>query len=182
MMETQLPQLNQILGENLILFCFSGPFHQELIEELGRAIKSYVKHSQSDPDVQNSTFRNVFAVFIEQSQNIKRYLDSLNDSSAERSGIVVIGKDDSGFFVDSGNRVKQEHVPALRARLEKVTGLGKDDLKQLYKETIRSHRDEDKASAGLGLIDMARKASQPLKWSFTPTSDGFEFFSLSVSL
>ncbi|AFG38735.1 SiaB family protein kinase [Spirochaeta africana] len=180
MIEKQLPQLNHLLGENRILFCFSGPFHQELIEELGRAIQGYVRQSDEPSANQQLAFRNIFAVFIEQSQNIKRYLESLADPAAERSGIVVIGRDNNQFFVESGNKVRRDHVPELRSRLEQLQHLDKEALKRLYKETIRSERTD--ASAGLGFIDMARKAAAPLDFSFTPVDEQFEFFSLSVTL
>ncbi len=182
MIENQLSQMNKLLGENAILCCFSGPFHQELIEELGRAIHGYLKQTEDPSEKNQTSFRSIFAVFIEQSQNVKKYLESLGDSAAERSGIVVIGKDTHGFFVESGNRVLRSHVPQLRSRLERLREMDKDQLKKLYKQTSRSERSEESDSAGLGFIDMARKANRPLDFSFAPVDDTFDFFSLSVTL
>ncbi|GAB6089263.1 SiaB family protein kinase [Spirochaeta dissipatitropha] len=179
MKDTQLPQLNELLGESMILFCFSGPFHQELIEELGKAIQNYLE-SMDNKKEPRSVFRNVFAVFIEQSQNVKRYLDSLHDAAAERSGIVVIGRNEDGFFVKSGNRILKGHREDLEERLKKIQAMNKDELKQLYKETIRSERGN--ASAGLGFIDMARKANRQLVYSITSVDASYDFFSLSVQL
>jgi hypothetical protein len=57
--------------------------------------------------------------------------------------------------------------------------LDKTALKAAYKEQLRKPRDADASSgAGLGLIDIARKASEPLSASLTSHSDGRAFFSL----
>jgi hypothetical protein len=49
----------------------------------------------------------------------------------------------------------------------------------LYKEKLRGPRLTG-GGAGLGLVDVARRATQPLSWSFREIDDRYRFFSLSV--
>lgn len=57
----------------------------------------------------------------------------------------------------------------------------KDQLKAVYREQLRKPRAEGAVSgAGLGLIAIARRASEPLACSLRTLDDGRAFLSLSV--
>lgn len=66
--------------------------------------------------------------------------------------------------------------------LEKLRGLDKAGLKAVYKEQSRKPREAGASGAGLGLIDMARKATRPLEYSLRAVDDTYFFFSLEVQL
>ena len=61
-----------------------------------------------------------------------------------------------------------------------LSGLDKVQLKAAYKEQLRKPREDAAAAsgAGLGLIDMARKASAPLQATLRNLADGRSFLSL----
>lgn len=180
MNDSHMLQLYRSMDENQILFCFRGALHQGVIEELGEAVRGYVKQSETRQHPKQTAFRRVFAAFIEQSQNSKRYLDRLANPAAQRSAIVVIGKSDGSYFVRSGNHVRKRDTPPLQRRLEYIRKMDQEELNTCYKEIIHSARSNQ--SAGLGMIHMARQASRPLEFSFTPVDDTYDFFSLSVRL
>lgn len=175
-----LLSLQNNLRDAGILISFSGRFSQGIIEELGEAIK---KHMEAEQRPQNDIF-NVFAVFIEQTQNIKNYAaaneQDIHLDKIINSGIVSIGKLDSGYFIWSGNLVKQEDVAALSEKLDRVVGLDKMELKKLYKEQLKKDLNPDSRGAGLGLIDIARKASAPIQYSINPIDEEFAFYELRV--
>ena len=57
--------------------------------------------------------------------------------------------------------------------------MDKAALKAAYKTQLRQPRDDSAASgAGLGLIDVARKSSQPLIAALSPINTAQVFFSL----
>ena len=47
---------------------------------------------------------------------------------------------------------------------------------------MRKPKSESATGAGLGLIDMARKATAPLEYSLHAIDDGLSFFSLRVAV
>ncbi|KAF5033600.1 hypothetical protein DSECCO2_605040 [anaerobic digester metagenome] len=55
-------------------------------------------------------------------------------------------------------------------------------LKTLFKTQLRQPREALNGSAGLGLIDMARKASSPLAATLRDIDSGRSFLSLRVML
>ncbi|MBV7273651.1 SiaB family protein kinase [Clostridium thailandense] len=179
-MNKNLMELQSILRDSNILISFSGWFSQGIIEELGDAIK---KHMQAEKSTK-SNIGKVFGIFIEQTQNIRNYTvkkeNSCNYESIANSGIVTIGKIGTEYFICSGNLVEEEDVLKLKEKLELLKNLNNDGLKKLYKDEIRKEPQEGSVSAGIGLIDIARKSSKPIEYSLKPIDDKFYFFQLSV--
>jgi len=181
-MEVNLLNLQKTLQNNGILISFAGRFSQEIIEELGDAVKKYL---ETESISQNEIY-NVFSVFIEQTQNIKNYsalkTDCLVREKIANSGIVTIGRSDAGHFVSSGNIMESKDSYALVQKLDIINGLDRAGLKRLYKEQMKKEMVPGSTGAGLGLIDMARKASQPLKYSIDKLDEEFHFFTLKVNI
>lgn len=179
-MQGNLLELQSILQSYGVLISFSGRFSQEIIEELGDAVKRYL---ETESISQTETF-NVFSVFIEQTQNIKNYCTLKQDSArAEKianSGIVMIGRSPEGHYVSAGNLVEAEDIGNFTAELQKIVVMDKQELKKYYKERIRQELAPGQASGGLGLIDMARKASKPLEYSVLKVDDALSFFTLKA--
>ncbi len=114
-------------------------------------------------------------------QNIRQYAALHGDGDA--SATVVIGRrDESRYVVSAGNLVKAEDGRSLVARIQELAALDKAALKAEYKAQLHKPRAQGVASgAGLGLIDIARRAGAPLEASLTPAATpGQAFFSLSV--
>lgn len=179
-MEMNLLALQKTLQNFGVLISFSGRFTQEIIEELGDAVKKYL---ETEATSQNDTY-NVFSVFIEQTQNIKNYSSQQSGSPLgdriANSGIVAIGKSEEGYFVSSGNLVASTDVALLAAKLDEISALDKAGLKKLYKEQMKKEIPPGCTGAGLGLIDMARRASNPLSYSMVTLDATIAFFTLKV--
>ncbi|MCE5286786.1 MAG: SiaB family protein kinase [Pelosinus sp.] len=175
-----LIELQKTLRDSGVLITFSGRFTQEIIEELGEAVKKYL---ETDATSLNDTY-NVFSVFIEQTQNIRNYtVKQAGSPLAEQianSGVLVIGKLNTGYFVSSGNLVAAPDVEPLVSQLEEIKLQDKAGLRKMYKEKLRKKLPEGSSSAGLGLIDMARKACQELNYSIVKVDEEVCFFSLQV--
>ena len=82
------------------MLCFNGPFSQGLIEEIGSALRRYMESET----VSSSSARDVFAVYIEITQNIQHYCKSHDYNDAEASATVVIGRDSDGHYVISAGQ------------------------------------------------------------------------------
>ncbi|MCG5241559.1 SiaB family protein kinase [Azospirillum doebereinerae] len=180
---TDLFNLQELLSRQKLLICFSGPFSHSVIEELGKAVRNHLENEQ----IEKSSIMDVFSVYVEQAQNVRNYTasrEALGRPIPANSGIVVIAKDGDHYVVSSGNLVEAEDVPGLSASLEKLRGLDKAGLKAAYKEQTRKPRDSMGAGsgAGLGLIDMARKATRPLEYSVRAVDSRYYFFSLEVQI
>lgn len=147
----------QLLNDDGILISYQGAFHQEIIEEITTIIN--IKLS-SEPETRNKN--KYLTMFVELSQNILRYSsDTLINSEGKKvsHGLIFVGTKDDKIFVISGNPIKEEYRDSIDARLKKLTNLSVDELNQIYKKRLRTKDDQGlKSSAGLGLLDIIRKA------------------------
>lgn len=180
MIGNNLLDIQKKLRENGILISFSGRFSQAIIEELGEAVKKYLEMEQSP---RNHIFH-IFSIFIEQTQNIKNYCMSKESTAFHEnianSCMVTIGRTELGNYICSGNIIEESDIPGLVGKIEKLILLDKTELKKLYKETLKQEIAPDSLGAGIGLIDMARKASYPLEYSITKLDDQYSFFTLKA--
>ena len=96
--------------------------------------------------------------------------------------IVIIGSADGLYSVSSGNVILENDVAELRDRLDEINSLDKEGLKRIYKERLRRERAPDSTGAGLGLIDIARRTTGKLDYSFVELDAEHEFFSLSAKV
>jgi hypothetical protein len=180
-----LYQFREMLKEKGVYLSIVGPFSQSLIEGLTLMIRQKL---QSEA-VKAPIVKNIFAVVIEQAQNIIRYSAEsipVNEHHGQQEhysvGAIAIGYDDEYYFVISGNMIEKAKAQKLRKRLLPLQTLTKEELKQLYKEQRRKGPDEDSKGAGLGLIDMARKASKPLEFNFQEIDETRIFFSIKIMI
>ncbi|UJJ30075.1 biofilm regulation protein kinase SiaB [Halopseudomonas maritima] len=159
-----------------IMLCFNGPISRSLIEEIGNALRNYLAADHAHP----SAAMDVFAVYIEMTQNISHYTRSKGWNEQEAGATVVVSRNEqSRYIVSAGNLIESADGDSLVASIDQLAQLDKAGLKAAYKEQLRRPRDAERASgAGLGLIDIARKSSAPLQASLQPAADGRSFFSL----
>jgi Family of unknown function (DUF6272) len=173
-----LYQVRLSFDQQQIMLAFNGPVTQSLIEELGNALKSHLEREA----VSHSAAMDVFAVYIEMIQNVRHYAVEKQLSEVDASAVVVIGKTETGaYFVSAGNTVQIGDGAMLDEKIKSLSHLDKTQLKAAYKEQMRRPRDETASTgAGLGLIDMARKASHPIESALRDLGNGHGFFSLYV--
>lgn len=181
MEHTDLFRLRETYNAQQILLCFNGPFSQGLIEEIGSALRRYMEAETAE----SSAARDVFAVYIEITQNIRHYCIAHNYDDIQSSATVVIGRDSNGhYMISAGNIIENSDAGALIERIAQLAEMDKTQLKAVYKEQLRRPVEPGATSgAGLGLIDIARKASAPVTCSLHPLeseSANQGFFSLCV--
>ena len=178
--------LRATLQRQGIIFAFSGYMTETVLSGVGEAIKQKLTIDDAD----TKTLRSVFAVFVEQMQNIIRYSAELAAQSSAgdsplleiRYGIVTIGQEGSRYIVQAGNLVAQKDVERLRTRLTKIRDMNKEELRALHKEQLRAAPEEGSKGAGLGIMEIARRASKPIEFDFTDVDGDYAFFTLKASV
>ncbi|WP_211563249.1 SiaB family protein kinase [Magnetovibrio blakemorei] len=84
---------------------------------------------------------------------------------------MVVGKKDGKYFVSCANLIAQNDVDRLSGSLSNIQHLAADGLKALYKETLKGDTPEGSKGAGVGFIDIARKASHGFEFDFANVDD-----------
>ncbi|WP_439817195.1 SiaB family protein kinase [Zavarzinia sp. CC-PAN008] len=168
------------LHDQGVIFCFTGYLSEGVLFALGEALKQKLTLADADANVT----KRVFSVFVEQVQNVIRYSSDRVGGAPEpvelSSGLIAVGAEQQRFFVVCGNTVSNGEVPRLKDRLGVLQGLDKEAIRTLYRQKLREPPEEDSKGATIGLIEIARRASEPLQFDFTPLDANSSFFCLKV--
>lgn len=171
-----------------VLLSFGGDISENVLFSLGEVLK--LRMSQGETDA--SVAKRVFAIFVEQAQNVIRYsADKVAKPSVEKSavekpsslisnGVIVVGMEGARFYVVCGNEMPDTDVPPLRARLDHIASLSSDELKAFYREKLRQPPDEGSLGGSIGLIEIARRSSAPVEYGFQPLDTRRSFFCLKA--
>jgi hypothetical protein len=79
-----------------------------------------------------------------------------------------------------GNVLLREDAPPLRARLEKLRDLDPAGIKAFYLEKIKEPDEPASKGASLGLIEIARRASEPIQFDFVDIDRLSTFYCMKV--
>jgi hypothetical protein len=188
MLANQLYGLRDSLRAKGIVFAYSGYVSESILSGVGDALKR--KLMVEDADTQ--TIRSVFAIFVEQMQNIIRYsVEQLPTPDVQgeapdvgelRYGILTIGKEDGDYVVHAGNLVIASDVPRMRKQLETIQAMSREELKAAYKTQLRSGSNPHSKGAGIGFIEIARRASKPIEFDLMPIHGDCAFFALKARI
>jgi hypothetical protein len=167
-----------MMSQNLILV-YQGDFTQETT----KSILTMAERNLDSSGEESAIKRKVFNVMVESLQNIVKHSDELVDGETRsHAAIFLIGREANRYSIMSGNPIRKSNVEGLQKSLDRINGLDKDGLKELYKEIIKNTTISDKGGAGLGFVDMARKSGSKLEFSFPEMNADYCFFCLKVNV
>ncbi|MCL2214942.1 MAG: SiaB family protein kinase [Treponema sp.] len=178
--------LHNMLNEMKITFVYSGPLWSEGIGGLSETLKERLDLEKIPLNVSQE----ILSVYIEQLNNMLMYseekekLNITDDGHAGYpKGTFILGKEGNTFFMQTGNIMKSENVEMIKNKIDYLNTLDKKELRSFYKEQLHSGNNNiGSKGAGLGLIEMARRISSKIKYSFTPCGDDLSFFALYTAI
>ena len=147
-----ITNLSSILDEDGVIFlAYGGLFTQPLIAGMTEALE---KESE-EADIPTRIANKIFIIFIELSQNMMHYT---KQNTYDPKGLIFVVKQSDRYIVCSQNIVSQSDRDALEDKLRQLASSSKDEIKALYREARKSGVDTHAKGAGLGFLEIARKA------------------------
>lgn len=181
-----LQYYNMIKGGNINII-YSGPIWTDGLEGIGNTLRKRLEYDEMPLPASQA----VFSVFIEQMNNIFHYSAEKHhfgstDMGKELdvgTGIFILGSEGKEYFIQTGNMMKVQQKVLIKERIDFLNTLDKPGLRKYYKERIRADDDNPESKgAGLGFIEIARRASSKIDYSFTDVDEENTFFSMRVSI
>jgi hypothetical protein len=168
-------EVHQLMGKENTLIAFTGHFDHELTTSLLSNVKNKLESLESKP----GTDWKVYSILVESIENVSKH--SCTGNKKENTSIVLLSKSETKYTIVTGNQIMNTAIPELQKKLENVLKHNQTELKQLYREQILSKRTDDN-NAGLGIIDIAIKSDNTLKYEFKPLSDLTSFYLLQTEI
>lgn len=169
-----------------ISIMYSGPIWMNNMESIAET----VKRTLEDDDLSFSSSQSIFSIFTEQMNNIlmysaekEQFYSADNECLNISKGIFILGQKDHSYFLQSGNMIKNTSIDRLKSNIDYLNTLDKVQLRTYYKEKIKSENpNPESKGAGLGLIEIARRANSKIEYKFTPIDENISFFTIFVTV
>jgi hypothetical protein len=131
----------------------------------------------------------VFSIFVEQINNMMMHSAEKEEKHTNEGetlevskGIFILGVQDDHYFVQSGNVVSEKNAEILKTRLDYLNTLDKKELRQYYRQQMYADVDGESGGAGIGLIEIARRAAGPVEYEFESCDDGLLYFTMFATV
>jgi len=164
-----------------LLFNYKGNITPALITEILEKIESELGRKQEKMKIK----KRVYNVLVEALQNLYHHLDTTPEEElnlGDRFIIFIISKYDDLYKIITGNFIKLDKVRFLKDRIDQVNYLSVEERKSLYKLILNNQEFSEKGGGGLGIIDIARRISTDLTYSFYKYDDEYAFFTLNIEI
>jgi len=177
---------HKMLNNNKITLVYSGPLWSEGIGGIAGTLKKRMEFDK----MPLQTAQKVFSVFIEQMNNMLMYsaekelffVENGKDSEAPK-GTFILGREGKKYFIQTGNAVKNEAVNLIKNRIDYLNTLDKIEIRKYYKEQLRNgDTNPESKGAGLGFIEIARRISSKIEYSFESYEEGLTYFTLFAAI
>lgn len=166
--------------ENKELFYFTGQFSFESIGDLLNQIKDEVELSEMPITV----YKRVLTVTIELLENIIRYSPNIEmELIPEKCNPYFrMVRTSDKISVYAGNPILQEDAEKLSSLLKTLNELSKEELRNLYRETLTNGQFTHQGGAGLGLMDILKVSDGTLHFSFEECNEKYKLYHLNVNI
>ena len=184
-MECDLYEIWRRYEEPDIFFRINGPISQDLLVEICDTVARKMKLDNID----TATIIKVHGAIVELSQNIihysgERVVDPKQpaDGNELGLGIIAIGCHNNRYVVTSGNLIENARVGPLKQLLERLRAMDREQLRRFFLDQRKNSPPSGSRGAGLGIIDVSRKACEPIEFEFRPVDDKVSFFCIKITI
>ncbi len=168
-------EAHQLMSEKRSLMSFTGHFDHLAITLLLTNIKSKL----SAIEITTGMDKRVYSVLVECIENVCKH--SFHGNEKENIATLLLSKSETKYTIVTGNHIMNDEIPALKEKLETVAKLSPVELKQMYRVQILSKPTNDN-NAGLGIIDIAIKSGNKIKYEFKKLTKNTSFYLLQTEI
>ena len=165
--------LRNSLRENRVIMAYNGTVSDDLMVTLADMLKERLV---SNDDVKRSKL--IFAVFMEGVQNLIWH----GKEHAENMGMILITERNKEITIMCGNRIEKDKTQGLKDRLAQIEGADKDTIRQMYRDGMSHASEHEGPGSGLGLLESARRATQPISYTFVDVDDHSVDFIMAATI
>ena len=175
--------LYRTMEEENVILSFKGSVTPNLLTSVLHIMEAKMDSLQEA----QRTRKKVFNVLVECLQNLYHHVDEtpvpfLKEVTEGKSALVLIVKEQDHFIIRTGNYIDHRKAKDLQEKLNIINSMNKDELREYYQLSLNNSMVSNKGTAGLGLIDIARKSGNKLDFEFLKINEETSFFCLNVKI
>ena len=168
------------MAEGKLIIDFEGAISFEIMEQLLNELKSAKQFNV----LRKAVRKRVYGTVVESIDNIFKYAAIVQGKVKvlQRLPMIMVKENEGEFVVSAGNLVQNEQIDDLRFKLNRVNQMDDEALKSLYEEVINKEASEEDRGAGLGLITMALRTNENIRFTFDPAGPVHSYFTMHITI
>jgi len=151
-----------------------------LSEENVDAILFYIEDKLEKDGEPKNLIKKIFTIVVESLQNIR--IHGTKDKDGIKASFIIIGKEPSSYQIWVGNLAENNVVKEIKTSLSKIKDLKLNAIRKIYLNSLAFGKLTEKGGAGLGLITIALKSDNNMKFGFEKINDNLTLFNLNVKV
>jgi hypothetical protein len=167
--------LHKLMRERNMLVIHKGDYSQESVIPILRMLENNLRSDGETFKVRKKAFH----MLVEILQNVSKHSLKVNGM---HQGIFVLNIEAGHYIITTGNYIENSDIRPLKDGLARLGAMNREELVELYKTTLKEGKTTARGGAGLGLIDIARESTTPMKYEFVAVDDHKSFFLFSASI
>lgn len=166
-----------MVNENVVVQ-YKGFFDYGLLNKLLMDFIRYVDQNEID----TYFLKKVQIVMVEMLENNYQYThkieeDIKNELIEPEFKLLRIG---DGFRITASNPILMNDSTKLKIHLDKINNLNTDEIKQLYKETLKDGMHMKGSNSGTGLIRIRKVARNKINYSFKDINNKLLYYTIEM--
>ena len=159
---------------------FEGSISFETMEKLLNQLKSARQFNALRKPVR----KRVYGTVVESIDNIFKYATPFKGKNRDiqRPPQIQVKEQGGKFIVSAGNLILKDQVDDLRYKLNRVNKMNDEALKSLYEVVINREATDEDRGAGLGLITMALRTDENIRYHFDPAGPLHSYFTMHITI
>jgi hypothetical protein len=163
------------LNENQVISAFKGKIGPEVLRSILRSTESRLVDVPETVPIR----KKIFNILVELVQNLIKHVDA--EAKGEKAlSTLMVTRDAGGYLISTGNHIPRAMSEFVQERVEMLNSMSKDELRQYYRVNMERNEMSEKGGAGLGLIDIVRKADGKLECFIEPVNEYLDFLVLQI--
>ena len=171
-----IDSINQLSEGMVISMLYEGRIDQEIISSISEMSGKRINSNNESERIRKI----VIFIIIEMLQNICKYSSDSYEKEGRYigKGIVVVGKVENSYYIVTRNKIHNKDMSQLKEIEKWMNNASQDELNKAYFAKLTSAKVHDKSGAGLGLIEIARKSGNTIKFNFSSSEESQSYFTI----
>lgn len=173
----------RIYNENIMLM-YKGAVTFDLVTSIIETLDRKVSAIEVNKKVQKM----FYSAAVECIHNLYHHMEDVKGKFKEisehdaRSGMITVLVKEKYYNILTGNFIPTRNTYNLKEKIDEVNSTDKEGLRTLYKETLSNGEFSEKGTAGLGLIQLARKTGEKLNYRFDKVNGEYSYFTFQIKI
>ena len=126
------------------------------------------------------TVRNIFNILIEGLQNIKNHGET--SPNGKQLSFFNMGEFNNQYLVSFSNLISNHKTDSIIEAINRLNNEDQAGVKQIYLKTLTNGEISEKGGAGLGIITMAMKSKNEIKYQVTQINDELSLITIEAKI